>query len=78
MIDKPRGFIPFTTFVPYVEEETGDVVPAAQVTEQDLSHVRKYWESPDVVIGDFIILQPNGSAVVLKSDAFLELYTRRA
>lgn len=65
-----------TVFLSYIEDETGAIVKAAQVTESDVVQVRKFWEKPDAVIGDFIILEPNGSAVLLKSDAFLELYRR--
>lgn len=67
---------PKTVFCKYIGEEGEAPVSAAQVTEKDVEHVRKYWARPEVVVDDFVVLEGNGGLTIYKPEAFLELYSR--
>lgn len=69
-----------TTFIRYIkadpETEGRPMEYAAVVEERALEYVKKYWALKDVIVGDYILLQPNGSGVIMSKTNFEAKYVK--
>jgi hypothetical protein len=76
LIAAKRGYVPTTTFYSYDSTDGSPRVKAAKPTKNDIERFRKYWDRPDIEVGDFAVLEHNGSLKIYKPEAFQELYKR--
>lgn len=70
---------PMTSFTNYIKTEPDApgprLTPAALITQEALEHVRKHWNLPDAEVGMWVLMQPNGDAILMTDSNFQAKYT---